>query len=149
MKPDIFYKDGSSKPKDYCKECLYRYNELLGNPWPCNMCMNFNEFIPEDDYDNPGEFGNLNDPKVCSKVLELIDDLICRIDNLERLLPDFSVDNYSSSFLKYLTAVKNSIIECYILPNSDNVDLGGPCFDGEGNQVDCAICSKDTCPYRR
>lgn len=138
----------SFKPKDYCKSCLYRYNELLGNPWPCNMCMGFNEYIP-DECDNPGEFGSLDDPRVWTKVLDLIDDLICRIDNLERLLPDFGVEDNSSRFSIYLASIKHSIIECYVLPNNNDIDLGGPCFDGEGNQVDCDICSKDSCPYRR
>lgn len=152
MKPDKFHEDPLprfEKPKDYCKTCIYRYNELLGNPWPCNICMNFNEYIPEDELDDPGEFGSLENPVVCAKVIDLLDDLICRIDNLERLLPDFSVENYSENFVGYLKSIKHAITECYIFPATTEVDLGGPCYDGEGNRVRCDICSKDTCPYRR
>ena len=119
-----------------CNECVFKFNELLGNPSPCNCCIRNSEFVPIDDAFYREGFW-FDDPLVCNKIMDIIDEVIYKVDALDTLLPDKGIDVKGESFVTYLKTLKDLIAENYI-------DIGkayGPCTDID----DCRSCTKQHC----
>ena len=119
-----------------CNECVFKFNELLGNPSPCNCCMRMSEYIPIDDELYREAFW-LEDPIVCNKIMDIIDDVVQKVDDLDTLLPDKGVNAKGEGFVTYLKILKELIAENYI----DQGDLYGPCI----GEDECRSCTKQQC----
>lgn len=102
----------ASKDQDKCNSCVYKYNELLGNPFPCNICQGFNEYIPADE-DTPTEAFWLDDPITVKHIIDTIDDVCWKLEALDDILMNHHIAEHTYDTTGYLNAIKRTIAEVY------------------------------------
>lgn len=131
---------------DPCVICVCGNNQGVDSeePYPCSVCYNYSEFIPEGG-DGPVESDWLNNVWDYQEVLDIMDEIVTKIHLLDEKIPDASIDRHADELLSYIQALKASSAEAWMF---DPRDMGGPCFDGD-SLVDCEECSRFTCPYRK
>ena len=102
-----------------CNTCVFKYNELLNNPFPCNCCMKFSEWIPIDE-ETYNEAWFLDDPKVVMNIIDTIDEITNKIEALDTVLPGFSILEKTRDCIDNLKSIKKTIVKIYA---DDGVDI--------------------------
>lgn len=142
-----------------CKDCVFRFNEMLHNPKPCNVCYDGSEYVLDDE-ETIKDSGWINDPETCGIIMNLIDEITYKVDCLNEILPNRGIDNVCLSSMCFLKALKDSIAEVMIKgfeqygsPCYDGVDPCEMCMPSPGLHVECSNCDHldkmdpGSCPF--
>lgn len=131
---------------DPCKVCICCNNQYVeSDEYPCSVCHNFSEFIPEGG-ESPVESDWLNNVYEYTEVLELMDEIIDKIHMLDEKIPNAGIDKHAEELLSHINILKASSAENWMF---DPRDFGGPCYDtSTGSIVDCDECSKQSCAFK-
>lgn len=135
-----------------CTSCVFKFNEMLGSLFPCNMCQKMSEYVPIDE-ESFIEGYWLDDPAVVDQVLTEIDYIVEKIDILNTILPKMGVEERCFNAVSFLKNTKRTIIETILKDdkNDQNYPYRYPyraCYP----QDDCKKCGMevddpDSCPF--
>lgn len=127
-----------------CENCVFRFNELLKNPKPCNVCYDGSEYIPDDDETPKDVINWIDDPEACGAIIDIIDEITKDVECLINILPNKGIEENCSDGVGYLKCLKNSIVE-YMIKGFEM--SGSPCYADDcmpnpGGQVECMNCDR-------